>query len=162
MNEELMNRALSLRQAEKLEKSNQLFLQLVDRNPNDGFVQYQAAWSFDILGEEANAVPYYEQAIKLGLNEEDMQGAIIGLGSTYRTLGRYEESRKLLEDGISKFPLNGAMKVFYAMSLYNLHDYRGAMEMLLKTIADETVDGEIRSYKKAITFYADHLDDVWV
>lgn len=161
MNEAMLKRALSLRQVEELEKSNQLLLQLVDHHPNDGFVQYQAAWSFDILGKEANAVPHYEQAIKLGLDEGDMQGAIIGLGSTYRTLGRYEESRKLLEDGMSQFPQNGAMKVFYAMSLYNLHDYRGAMEILLKTIADETADDEIHSYKKTIAFYADHLDDMW-
>lgn len=134
---------------------------MAELHPDDAYLQYQVAWSFDLLGEEAKAVPHYERAIEFGLEEVDLQGAMIGLGSTYRTLGRYEEARKLLEDGLSQFPENGAMKVFYAMTLYNLHDHREAMEILLKTIANETANEEISSYKKAIAFYADHLDDVW-
>ncbi len=159
--EETMQRALLLRQEGDVKKSNQLLVELADFHPHDAYIQYQTAWSFDILGEEANAVPHYEQAIKLGLDEENLQGAIIGLGSTYRTLGRYEESRELLKNGLSHFPQNGAMKVFYAMTLYNLQDHSQAMNVLLKTIADQTVDKEIQSYKKAIEFYAEHLDDVW-
>jgi tetratricopeptide (TPR) repeat protein len=161
MIEETIKKALALRQAEELRESNGLLIHLVELHPDDAYVQYQVAWSFDVLGEEAKAVPHYEQAIKLGLEEQDLQEAIIGLGSTYRTLGRYEESKKLLEDGLSQFPKNGAMKVFYAMTLYNLHENRKAMEVLLKTIAEETANDDIRSYKKAIIFYADHLDDVW-
>ena len=136
-------------------------MQLMDWDPNDAYLEYQIAWSFDLLGEEAEAVPHYKQAIELGLEDEDLQGAIIGLGSTYRTLGRYEESRKILETGMSRLPDNGAMKVFNAMTLYNLQDHRQAMEVLLKTIADKTNNEDIKRYKKAIAFYAEHLDDVW-
>lgn len=159
--EESIKKALLLREKGQLTESKELLLEVAGLHPDDAYLQYQVAWSFDLLGEEAKAVPHYERAIELGLEEVDLQGAMIGLGSTYRTLGRYEEARKLLEDGLSQFPENGAMKVFYAMTLYNLHDHREAMGILLKTIANETANEEISSYKKAIEFYADHLDDVW-
>ena len=158
---ETINSALLFREQGELKKSNQLLVQLINGYPEDAYLHYQVAWSFDLLGEEANAVPHYEQAIKLGLEDEDLQGAIIGLGSTYRTLGRYEESKRLLENGLSRFPENGAMKVFYAMALYNLQQHGQAMEVLLKTVANETVNRDIQHYKRAITFYADHLDEVW-
>ena len=161
MMKETMKRALLLRQQGELKQSNLLLVQLMNRYPNDAYLEYQVAWSFDLLGEEAKAVPHYKQAIELGLEDEDLQGAIIGLGSTYRTLGQYGESKKLLETGLSRFPDNGAMKVFYAMTLYNLQDHRQAMKVLLKTITDETNNDDIKRYKKAIAFYAEHLDDVW-
>ena len=53
------------------------------------------------------------------------------------------------------------MKVFYAMTLYNLQEHRQAMEVLLKTITDGTNNDDIKRYKKAIAFYAEHLDDIW-
>ncbi|WP_280512914.1 tetratricopeptide repeat protein [Carnobacterium inhibens] len=55
-------------------------------------MNYQCAWSYDLLGEEKKAVPFYEQSIKLGLVGEDLEGAYVGLGSTYRTLGGIQKS----------------------------------------------------------------------
>lgn len=64
-----------------------------------------------------NAVEYYKKAISLGLPDEELRYAYIGLGSTYRTLGQYNESREVLEEGLSKFQQDKAMAVFYAMTL---------------------------------------------
>ncbi len=47
------------------------------------------------------------------------------------------------------------------MTLYNLHEHAKAMELLLNNIADCTTDSNIKSYDKAIRFYADKLDTVW-
>jgi len=47
------------------------------------------------------------------------------------------------------------------MTLYNLQEYDNAMELLLKCIVDTTSDQEILSYKAAITFYSDKLDQIW-
>lgn len=57
-------------------------MKLVELYPEDPVVQYQCAWSFDILGKEAKAVPHYKKAIKEGLNGKDLEGAFLGLGST--------------------------------------------------------------------------------
>ncbi|WP_042348616.1 tetratricopeptide repeat protein [Bacillus massiliigorillae] len=161
MKEEQLVRALELRKDDKKKESNQILLKLVEEYPDNAFVNYQCAWSFDVLGEESKAVPYYEEAIKQGLSGENLEGAIIGLGSTYRTLGEYEKSKYTFLKGVELFPNNRAIQVFYSMTLYNLNENRKAMEILIKTVLDTTTDSEILSYKKAISFYSDKLDEIW-
>ncbi|MFJ7405213.1 MULTISPECIES: tetratricopeptide repeat protein [unclassified Lysinibacillus] len=153
--------AIQLRTDNKKRESNQLLLQMVEEYPDDAFINYQCAWSFDVLGEELQAVPYYEKAIKQGLSGTDLEGAFLGLGSTYRTLGDYEKSKNVFLEGIALFPTNQALQVFYAMTLYNLNEHSKAMELLLKCLTDTTTDADILSYKNAINFYADQLDKVW-
>lgn len=154
-------KAIELRNADKMKESNQVLLKLVEEFPNNAIVNYQCAWSFDILGEESKAVPFYEKAIKQGLFGKDLEGAILGLGSTYRTLGEYEKSKEVFLEGIKLFPTNNAIQVFYSMTLYNLNEHRNAMELLLKCLINTTEDSEILSYKKAINFYSDKLDEIW-
>ncbi len=161
MDEKQLERALDLRKENKKQESNQLLIKLAEKYPNDAFVNYQCAWSFDVLGEERQAVPYYENAIKQGLAGTDLEGALLGLGSTYRTLGEYEKSKNVFLEGMALFPTNQALQVFYAMTLYNLNEHSKAMELLLKCLADTTTDAEILSYKNAINFYANQLDKVW-
>ncbi|UCZ55110.1 tetratricopeptide repeat protein [Bacillus shivajii] len=156
-----LDRAIDLRKSGNHKGSNELLMKLVSEFPNDASINYQCAWSFDILGEEAKAVPYYESAIKLGLPPKDLEGALLGLGSTYRTLGEYDKSRNTFLKGIELFPNNKAIQVFYSMTLYNLNDHSKAMELLLKCLIDTTNDAEIFSYKKAIHFYSDKLDEIW-
>ncbi|MBT2615241.1 MULTISPECIES: tetratricopeptide repeat protein [unclassified Bacillus (in: firmicutes)] len=153
--------ALYLREKKEFEKSNGLLMDLAKQNPGDAVIQYQCAWSFDILGLEVKAVPYYEAELELGLPEEDAKGAYLGLGSTYRTIGEYEKSRRTLESGLEKFPGDKPLLVFRAMAFYNLAQHDLAMESLLKIIAETSRDREIQSYAKAIEFYSDKLDKVF-
>ncbi|MGE6611747.1 tetratricopeptide repeat protein [Peribacillus sp. NPDC076916] len=153
--------ALSLRGKKEFKKSNRLLMDLAKQNPGDAVIQYQCAWSLDILGLEVKAVPYYEEALKLGLPDEDAKGAYLGLGSTYRTIGEYEKSKLTLESGVAKFPEHKALLVFRAMAFYNLGQHDLAMESLLKIIAETSKDRDIQSYAKAIEFYSDKLDKVF-
>ncbi|OZV13246.1 hypothetical protein CIW83_05060 [Tissierella sp. P1] len=153
--------AIRLREEGKLKESNEILTNLVKEYPNDAMVNYQCAWSFDVLGLEINAVPYYEKAILIGLDDEDLQSAFLGLGSTYRTLGQYEKSKEVFEKALFKFPENRAIKVFYAMTLYNLKEHSKAMEILLCNLTQTSLDGNIKKYKKAIEFYSDKLDRIW-
>ncbi|MDM5292587.1 tetratricopeptide repeat protein [Peribacillus simplex] len=159
---ECLERALILRGRKEFKKSNQLLMDLAKQNPEDAVIQYQCAWSLDILGLEVKAVPHYEAALKLGLPDEDAKGAYLGLGSTYRTIGEYEKSKRTLEAGLAKFPEDRALLVFRAMSFYNLGRHDLAMESLLKIIAETSKDREIQSYAKAIEFYSDKLDKVFL
>ncbi|WP_211655455.1 tetratricopeptide repeat protein [Planococcus alpniumensis] len=157
----VLKEAIELRAAGKQEESNQLLTVLAQQFPEHPQINYQCAWSFDLLGEEEKAVPYYEKAIQLGLEKEDLEGALLGLGSTYRTLGEYEKSRSTFAKGIELFPSNQALKVFLAMTLYNLAEHQQAMDILLKCLAETSADKNISAYKKAIGFYADKLDETW-
>ncbi|MEG0440597.1 MAG: tetratricopeptide repeat protein, partial [Solibacillus sp.] len=111
--------------------------------------------------EESKAVPFYEKAIKLELSSKELEGALLGLGSTYRTLGEYEKSKSIFLKGIESFPNNRAIQTFYSMTLYNLNEHSKAMELLLKCLSDTTTDDEILGYKKAIDFYSNKLDEIW-
>lgn len=156
-----LEKAIILRKEGKYQESNTYLQKLVTSYPKDANINYQCAWSLDLLGEELKAVPYYETAIELGLSGKDLEGAYLGLGSTYRTLGEYEKSQKVFRAGIELFPTNKALHVFYSMTLYNLEEHSRAMELLLNSLIDTTTDENILDYKKAIHFYANKLDEVW-
>nr|WP_041822410.1 tetratricopeptide repeat protein [Alkalihalophilus pseudofirmus] len=156
-----IKKAISYRQNHEYKASNMLLLELVRQHPDHAMINYQCAWSYDILGEESLAVPYYKKAITLGLPKDELQGAYLRLGSTYRTLGLYDESKETLKEGISKFPHNKALQTFYAMTLYNLNEHSKAVDLLLNCLVQTTSDPEIKLYKKAIEFYSDKLDHVW-
>ncbi|MCK1998870.1 tetratricopeptide repeat protein [Psychrobacillus psychrodurans] len=153
--------AIILRNNGMKNESNELLLKLVEKYPSNASIFYQCAWSFDILGEETKAVAFYEKAIDLGLPNDEMEGAIIGLGSTYRALGDYEKSKRVFLRGIELFPNNKAIQVFYAITLYNLSDHSNATELLLEVLLETTEDKQILEYERALKFYSKHLDDVW-
>jgi tetratricopeptide (TPR) repeat protein len=154
-------KALECRAKGELKDSNEILLNLVASFPENPVINYQCAWSYDVLGEESEAVPYYEKAIDLGLTGKDLEGALLGLGSTYRTLGKYEKSLQVFEKALKLFPNHRAIQVFYSMTLYNLGKHDKAMELLLRNLIATTSDKDVLGYKRAIDFYADKLDEVW-
>ncbi|HFJ9286481.1 TPA: tetratricopeptide repeat protein, partial [Bacillus toyonensis] len=124
----------------------------------DAEVLYQCAWIHDVMGLETEAVPYYEQAIAHGLDGESLCGAYIGLGSTYRCIGEYEKAIVVLEAGVKKFPENDPMRVFLSLAKYNVNEHESAMKLLLETVVK--VD-EVKEFERAISFYKDHLNEVF-
>lgn len=123
-------------------------------------INYQCAWSYDVLELEMQAIEYYEKTIGLGLSDEDLKEVYLGLGSTYRTIGEYEKSKIAFKNAIDRFDDN-SLKVFYAMTLYNSECYSDSMEILLKLLAETSSNESIKSYGKAIEFYSDKLDKLF-
>lgn len=153
--------AIQLREEGQLNESNELLGKLVTDDPENAELNFHYVWSFDVLGKEAEAAPYYEKALHIGLDDSDILSATIGLGSTYRTLGEYKKSKQIFERGIARFPENNALKTFYSMTLYNLGENKKAMEILLTCIVETSNDTDIRIYERAIGFYTDKLDITW-
>ncbi|WP_090993783.1 tetratricopeptide repeat protein [Paenibacillus sp. OK003] len=156
-----LQQAILLRTEGKMHEAIELLQELALQEPDNAQVWYQLAWAHDSLGLERAAVPHYEKALSLGLPAEDRTGAILGLGSTYRTLGQYEQAKAWFEKGLSEFPENREFEVFLAMVLYNLGEHAEAMKRLLVQLADTSKDKGITDYSRAIRFYADQLDRVW-
>jgi tetratricopeptide (TPR) repeat protein len=150
-----------LRAKDRHEEARKLLVQLASEFPTNPVVQYKTACVHDFLGLERDAIPYYHAAIENDLPGADLRGAYLGLGSTYRTLGKYVESKKILMDGLSQFPDANEMKIFLAMTLYNLGENHEAVSSLLKIIVETTSDKEIKDYERAIRFYADDLNKKW-
>jgi tetratricopeptide (TPR) repeat protein len=153
--------ATELRANGKHAEARDLLVALVAQNPNDAELQYETACVHDFLGEEATAVAYYRAALLGRLSLDHLRGAYLGLGSTYRTLGRYTEAQVVLRQGLERFPEANEMKVFLAMTLHNLGQSKAAVECLLTVLAKTSSDQDIQAYRRAILFYAEDIERVW-
>ncbi|MBS7528485.1 tetratricopeptide repeat protein [Fusibacter paucivorans] len=153
-----LENAIHLRKNGKTDEAIVMLKALIAEEPENAAINYQLAWCCDVKGLEKEAVPYYEKAIAVGLPEADQIEAIIGLGSTYRAIGAYEKSKALLQQGVKTYD-NNALKVFLAMTLYNLGEYEQSVGTLLKLLAETSSDKSIGQFKKAIHFYSEHLND---
>lgn len=156
-----LERAIKLRENGYAAEALELLRDLLKEAPHNPTILYQYAWSCDAQGLEKEAAPYYEQALANGLDGQEREGAYIGLGSTYRVIGKYSRSRAVFEKGMVEFPNNQALRVFYAMTLHNLKEHDRAMETLLLVIATTAQDKDIENYTRAIHFYKDKLNQTW-
>jgi tetratricopeptide (TPR) repeat protein len=156
-----LQHAQELRSAGKHEQAREVLVSLANQSPSDAVVQYQAACVHDFLGLEAEAVPFYVQALAGELPAALRRSAYTGLGSTYRTLGLYRQAQETLVQGLSEFPEANEIRVFLAMASYNLGQAKSAVESLLKLVASTSADPEIKSYARAIELYAQDIDRSW-
>lgn len=140
------------------EDARQLLLALSARCPDDPVVAYRTAAVHDRLGLESEAVPFYERALRgPGLPDHDRRGALLGLGSTYRVLGRYGDAARTLTDAVAQYPDDGALRTFLAMALFNTGDHHEATRLLLRLVATTSDDAAVRRYRRAIEHYAHDL-----
>lgn len=150
-----------LRQAKQYQAAKAFVASYLKQLPDDPMIHYQMAWCHDNLGEEAAAVPHYVAAIKLGLAAPDLQEAYVGLGSTYRALGRYDDAYRTLTEGLVHFPQHAVLQTFLALTLHNLDRSAEAIERLIGTLVDTTGNPEIHAYARALRFYASRVDETW-
>lgn len=129
--------------------------------PNSPDLQYLAGSICDASQTETEAVPFYVRALELGLSGVDHRDALLGLASTYRSLGKYEESKKTFEMGIKEFPEHRPFQIFLALTEFNLQQADQAVRRLLEQLLETTADHEIRSYERALKFYSTRLNEVF-
>ena len=151
-----------------LEEARTLLLELVAAYPDEAEITYQTAIVHDNLGLERESIPFYVQTLTQGLSGPDTatklmkrERAFLGLGSTYRGLGDYQQAEETLRRGVREFPHNRALQVFLAMTLYNLQQYKEAMELVLTNLLETTSDEKLQYFKRGLLFYALHLDETW-
>jgi tetratricopeptide (TPR) repeat protein len=144
-----------------LEEARTLLLDLAAAYPSDAEITFQTAVVHDNLGRSQESIPFYVQALTQGLSGPDLERALMGLGSTYRGMGKYQQAMETLRRGVREFPHNRAIQVFLAMTLYNLQDYKGAMELVLTNLMETTSDEKLQYFKRGISYYALHLDETW-
>lgn len=152
---------IKLREQGQAEEALALFMTLLVSEGGNAQLQYQIAWCLDVLEREKEAIPYYEKAIAVGMNDTEMIGAFLGLGSTYRTIGEYQRSLEIFNRAILRYPNHNEFKVFRAMTHYNLGHFEEAMRELLVVIAETSSDENVIAYKRAIAFYSDKLNQIW-
>jgi tetratricopeptide (TPR) repeat protein len=146
----------------ELEHARPLLLELRAEQPDDPRIAVLTAWTHDSLGLEEEAAEHYEAALANGLAGEDLRGALLGLGSTYRTLGRDEDAERIFRRGLEQFPDFRPYRVFRAMLQYNRGDARDAVRELVEVLVETTSDPAIQRYERALRGYAEDLDRSWL
>lgn len=117
-----------------------------------GREELEQAFTYDREGLEEEAIPHYEQAIAAGLSGEDLEKALLGLGSSLRNVDRVEESVSVLEDACRRFPDHQALPVFLSFSLWSAGRPGEALALLARRL------GEGSGYERAIREYADDIE----
>ena len=66
----------------------------------DGGQAFARAAAHDRAGREAEAIPEYEEALRLGLPDEVERRALLGLGSSLRNVERYDDAVGRCEEAL--------------------------------------------------------------
>jgi tetratricopeptide (TPR) repeat protein len=160
--DECLARAVELREGGEDEQARQLLVELRSEYPDDAQIAVQTAWVHDSMGLEEEAVEHYRAALAGDLADDELRAAFLGLGSTYRALGRDAESDETFRQGIERFPDFGALRAFHAMTLYNLGRPREAVRELLVLLLATSSDPSIERYRRSLTAYTEDLDRSWL
>lgn len=144
-----------------LGKALEILFELEAAHPDQAEVLYQLGVAHDNSGLGREAIPYYVKALELGLTGPDLERCLMGLGSTYRALGFYQEAVETLRRGMREFPDNRAIQIFLSIALYNTQSYKEAMELALTHLLETTTDEKLQYFGRGLSYYAKHLDETW-
>lgn len=125
--------------------------------PDSVRAAFDLAGAYDSLGREAEAAPHYEQVLRLGLDtlpEVDQARWHVQYGSTLKQIGRLDDSRAVLANGVALFPEHGALPVFLAFTELARGDKDAALAALLAGAAASDPYGSRARYRRAIAAYA--------
>jgi tetratricopeptide (TPR) repeat protein len=130
--------------------------------PDSVRAAFDLAGAYDSLGREAEAAPAYEHVLRLGLDtlpEVDQARWHVQYGSTLKQLGRLEDSRAVLANGVALFPEHGALPVFLAFTELALGRKDAALAALLTGAGASDPYGSRARYRRAITAYAAQMSN---
>lgn len=151
--------ARTLRRADELEASQAQLLALMEEYPNHPLVLFEVGGSYDVMGEEEMAIPYYRRAIAAGLEGSDLQECLVCLGSTLRVVGENDDAVAILEQAVDEFPGRNSSRVFLALAYYSNGEANLAVSTLLSLLLETTSDEDILGYADALDYYKDNLDE---
>jgi tetratricopeptide (TPR) repeat protein len=151
--------ARNLRRDDDLEASQERLLELMEEYPDHPLVLFEVGGSYDVMGEEEMAIPYYRRAIAAGLEGSDLQECLVCLGSTLRVTGETDEAVTILEQAAEEFPDRNSGRVFLALAYYSNGEADRAVSTLLSILLETTTDPDIQGYADALEYYRDNLDE---
>lgn len=159
--DQLIEDAEALREKGDAKAALAILLEIGTRDTDDAEVALLIARAYDSIGQERDAVPWFERALAHGLVDEDHAEAAIGLGSDLRSLGEFERAIEVLALAHSRYPTNRAIETFLAMARFNAGDQQVAFETLLRILAENSGDQDIRAHAGALTFFAEDIAATW-
>jgi tetratricopeptide (TPR) repeat protein len=120
--------------------------------PDPALAAFECGGARDSAGLEAEAEPFYREALALGLPEDERAQCTIQLASTLRNLGRADESLALLRNAEPYPPYAAAFAAFEALTLATLGSPTEGLALVLKALAPT-----LPRYQRSVRAYADEL-----
>ncbi|AHF89204.1 hypothetical protein OPIT5_01955 [Opitutaceae bacterium TAV5] len=128
------------------------------RFPHIAEIQYQLAWTLDTLDRPAEALPYYEKALVLGLAEPNEHiGALIGLANCQRLDGAADRAVSTLQNARLQFPDNPELLPWLALALHAAGRPADAVRELVDVLLDTTEAPELMAQQRALRHHAGKL-----
>lgn len=154
-----IEQARALRREDDLEESQAILLTLLNEYPEHPLILFEVGGSYDVMGEEEMAIPYYREAIEAGLQGDDLQECLVCLGSSLRLIGEHEEAVEVLERAVESFPTRKSSRVFLALAYYSDGQPHLAISKLMSTLLETTSDQDILAYADAFEYYIEELEE---
>ncbi len=146
----------------EVKKAEKILQERNARHPDDALVQFLIASAFDGADREGDAMHHYERAMASGIDTlpKALQPKIyLQGGSTLRNLGRIQEARTLLQEGISRFPHFRALTAFLALAETSAgHDRKAVVLLLSLLVTDDDGDTSLLAYRRALSWYAQEIE----
>jgi tetratricopeptide (TPR) repeat protein len=131
----------------------------VELHPHDPRAWFELAQAYDGLGRQEEAIGPYRRTLELGpegLPEEDRPRLFLQMGSTLRNLGRYRDSRQILQEGLERFPDFTALRAFLALTEHSAGRFSEASRLWASCLYPQ--DDSLHDYRRALSWYCQHLD----
>lgn len=127
------------------------------RYPKNPRLSYEYGGVYDYLGKEDEAIPLYKEALALGISGSFRIKTLIQMGSTYRNLGKFDESKQVLELAVKESGGDSAAVIFLSMTLFSSGEAGKAALLALRHIYKED-KGLVQRYRRSIGNYLDELE----
>lgn len=152
-----MDRIFAARDRDRMQPTIDAFARLLADHPDNPRLAYEVGGSYDTAGQEETALGFYTRALELGLEGRLRRQCLLQLASTFRQLGRFEESLEVLDRAIAEFPDSPSLPIWKAFTLHASGHPNAAIALLLETIADHLDSPEITRYEPALRGNADDI-----
>jgi tetratricopeptide (TPR) repeat protein len=87
--------------------------------PRERIQLLNAAFALDRAGREAEAIPLYQRAIRLGIKGASLRDALICLGSSFRAVGKIRQAVRCLQLARKRFRDDIVVELVLALALHD-------------------------------------------
>ncbi len=109
-----------------------------------------SALALDRRGREAQAIPLYQRALRLGLKGLALRDAFVCLASSLRDVGKSRAALAQLLRAQSRFPNDKVVRLFLALAYHDLGQKTKALKLLAMAYLDDAKDRDLKSYRSAL------------
>lgn len=132
-------------------------LELAKKYPDASRAQLAAAYAYDRLGQEEEALSYYRSASLLGIPTDERPQFLLSFGSTLRNMGQITEALECFKQAIEEHPDRPEYVAFLALTYHSANQHDQALGTMLEVALMVARDKAFGPYDRALSEYKEEL-----